>query len=44
MYARYLAGGTVGEGFESIGERALETARRGLALADRSHLLALRGR
>ena len=44
MYARYLAGGTVGEGFESIGERALEAARRGLALADRSDLPALRGR
>ena len=44
MYARYLAGGTVGEGFESIGERALATARRGLALADRSDLPALRGR
>ena len=43
MYARYLGGGTVGEGFEAIGERALQVARRGLEWAHRSSLPELRG-
>ncbi|HEY8490625.1 MAG TPA: phosphotransferase family protein [Dehalococcoidia bacterium] len=43
IHARYLQGGTVGEGFERIGDQALVLARRGLAVADRSAVAALRG-
>lgn len=43
IHARYLQGGTVGEGFERIGDQALVLARRGLAVADRSGIAALRG-
>lgn len=43
MYKRYLAGGTVGSGFEIIGQQAILLARRGLAVADASAVPALRG-
>ncbi|HXG42272.1 MAG TPA: phosphotransferase family protein [Dehalococcoidia bacterium] len=43
MYARYLAGGTVGEGFELVGEQAINLARRGLEIANRSNMPQLRG-
>lgn len=43
MYKRYLAGGTVGSGFEIIGQQAILLARRGLAVADTSAVPALRG-
>lgn len=43
MYKRYLAGGTVGSGFEIIGQQAVLLARRGLAVADASQVPALRG-
>ncbi len=43
MHARFLAGGTVGEGFEVIGQQVLVLARRGLAIADGSATAALRG-
>lgn len=38
MHRRYLGGGTVGAGFETIGERALALGRSGLAIADSSSL------
>ena len=43
MHARFLAGGTVGSGFEVIGQQALLLARRGLEIADKSPVAALRG-
>jgi len=43
MYKRFLAGGTVGAGFEVIGQQAVLLARRGLEVADGSSLAALRG-
>ena len=43
MYKRFLAGGTVGAGFEMIGQQAVLLARRGLEVADGSSLAALRG-
>ena len=43
MHARYLAGGTVGAGFDVIGQHALLLATRGLEVANRSSLAALRG-
>jgi len=43
MYARYLAGGTVGEGFETVGDTAIALARRGLEIADRSGMPELWG-
>lgn len=43
MHARFLAGGTVGSGFETIGDQVFVLARRGLAVADRSPVRALRG-
>jgi aminoglycoside phosphotransferase (APT) family kinase protein len=43
MYKRFLAGGTVGPGFEMIGEQATLLGRRGLAFADASPIPALRG-
>lgn len=42
MHRRYLGGGTVGPGFETIGERALALGHRGLAIADSSSLPPLR--
>jgi len=41
--ARYLEGGTVGEGFEGIGQQALGLARTGLSVADRSAIPGLAG-
>ena len=43
MHARFLAGGTVGAGFEIIGDQVLALARAGLAVADASSVPALRG-
>ena len=43
MHGRFLAGGTVGAGFETIGEQVLVLARHGLAIADSSSMAALRG-
>ena len=43
MHARFLAGGTVGAGFEVIGQQVMLLARRGLAIADGSSVAALRG-
>jgi aminoglycoside phosphotransferase (APT) family kinase protein len=43
MYKRFLAGGTVGAGFEVIGQQALLLGERGLAIADESAIVALRG-
>lgn len=40
--ARFLEGGTVGDGFEGMGARALALARAGLAVADASSIRALR--
>lgn len=42
MHQRFLAGGTVGVGFETIGDQVIVLARAGLALADRSSIPALR--
>lgn len=41
--ARYLEGGTVGAGFEAIGQQALGLARTGLTVADRSGIAGLSG-
>ncbi|MEX0749527.1 MAG: phosphotransferase family protein [Dehalococcoidia bacterium] len=41
--ARYLEGGTVGAGFEGIGQQALGLARTGLVVADRSSIAGLSG-
>ncbi|HWQ29121.1 MAG TPA: phosphotransferase family protein [Dehalococcoidia bacterium] len=43
MHQRFLAGGTVGAGFETIGDQVIVLARAGLAIADRSSIRALRG-
>lgn len=43
IYARFLEGGTVGTGFEATGAQAVNLARSGLAVADRSSVAALRG-
>lgn len=43
MHARFLAGGTVGAGFELIGQQVLVLARGGMAVAERSQVPALRG-
>jgi aminoglycoside phosphotransferase (APT) family kinase protein len=43
MYNRFRAGGTVGAGFETIGDQAFLLARAGLAVADGSSVPALRG-
>jgi aminoglycoside phosphotransferase (APT) family kinase protein len=42
MYKRFLGGGTVGAGFETIGQQAALLARRGLEFADASDIAALR--
>lgn len=41
MYKRFLGGGTVGAGFESIGQQAFVLARRGLAVANASEMAGL---
>jgi aminoglycoside phosphotransferase (APT) family kinase protein len=43
MHRRFLAGGTVGPGFEMIGQNARMLGQRGLAIADVSEIAALRG-
>ena len=43
MHARFMAGGTVGAGFETIGNQVLVLARSGLAVAGHSAIPALRG-
>ncbi|MGB2696160.1 MAG: phosphotransferase family protein [Dehalococcoidia bacterium] len=43
MHARFLAGGTVGGGFEMIGQQVLVLARGGMAVAEHSEVPALRG-
>ena len=43
MYKRFLGGGTVGAGFEMIGQQAVLLAQRGLAVADASTIATLRG-
>ena len=43
MYKRFLGGGTVGAGFEIIGQQAVLLAQRGLAVADKSSIATLRG-
>ena len=43
MYKRFLGGGTVGPGFETIGRQAQVLGERGLAIADGSEIGALRG-
>jgi len=42
MYKRFLAGGTVGAGFEMIGQQAVLLGKRGLEVADGSSMAALR--
>lgn len=43
MYKRFLGGGTVGGGFETIGQQAVLLGRRGLEIADASAIPELRG-
>jgi len=43
MYKRFLGGGTVGAGFEMIGQQAVALAKNGLRVADESSIPALRG-
>ena len=43
MHARFVAGGTVGAGFELIGSQVFVLAKSGLNVADRSAVPALRG-
>ena len=43
IHARYLEGGTVGAGFETMGDQAIGLARQGLAVADKSSIPGLRG-
>jgi len=43
IHARYLEGGTVGAGFETIGEQVLVLTRQGLAITQGSSIAALRG-
>jgi aminoglycoside phosphotransferase (APT) family kinase protein len=42
MYKRFLGGGTVGAGFETIGQQAQVLGKRGLEVADASDIPALR--
>lgn len=43
IHARFLEGGTVGGGFETMGDQAIGLARQGLAVADKSSISGLRG-
>ncbi len=43
MYKRFLDGGTVGAGFEMIGQQAVVLGKRGLEVADVSTISELRG-
>ena len=42
IHARFLEGGTVGAGFETMANQVLVLARQGMAIADRSSIAALR--
>lgn len=42
MYKRFLGGGTVGAGFEMIGQQAVLLGKNGLAVADDSSIASLR--
>lgn len=43
MYKRFLGGGTVGTGFEIIGQQAVVLGKNGLRVADESSIATLRG-
>ena len=43
MNKRFLDGGTVGTGFETIGQQAVVLGKRGLEVADQSAIAELRG-
>ena len=43
MYKRFLGGGTVGTGFEMIGQQAVLLAKNGLDVANASSIASLRG-
>jgi aminoglycoside phosphotransferase (APT) family kinase protein len=43
IHARFLEGGTVGAGFETMAEQVLMLARSGMAVADASSIKALNG-
>ncbi|MEX0682186.1 MAG: phosphotransferase family protein [Dehalococcoidia bacterium] len=43
MYKRFLGGGTVGAGFEMIGQQAVVLGTNGLEVADKSAIAELRG-
>jgi aminoglycoside phosphotransferase (APT) family kinase protein len=43
MYKRFLGGGTVGAGFEMIGQQAVVLGKQGLEVADASSIPELRG-
>ena len=43
MYKRFLGGGTVGTGFEVIGQQALLLGKNGLEVANASSIASLRG-
>ncbi len=43
IHARFLEGGTVGAGFETMAQQVMMLARAGLAVADASSITALRG-
>lgn len=43
MYKRFLGGGTVGAGFEMIGQQAVLLGRNGLEVANASPIASLRG-
>jgi aminoglycoside phosphotransferase (APT) family kinase protein len=43
IHARFLEGGTVGAGFETMANQVLVLARQGMTIADNSSIAALRG-
>jgi aminoglycoside phosphotransferase (APT) family kinase protein len=43
IHARYLEGGTVGAGFETMAAQVLVLTRQGLAVTEQSSIAALRG-
>ena len=43
MYKRFLGGGTVGTGFEMIGQQAVLLGKNGLEVANASSIASLRG-
>ena len=44
IHARFLDGGTVGPGFETIGQQVIVLARGGMAVAERSEVACATGR